>query len=182
VAGVAVFAMRYARNAPGVQATAPAPASTSTARLGSSRTLAETTGKTLEGLASALRESSGAALQIALGTRQQTEGVQGMVAAVGEIATNGSAGPPHSAAAHGVCAMDSHAASPATRKVRTNPNALPRPAGLPCASLERGCAAPGQGCRSDRSAQVSDARTPPRACVLQQRQALHTLDWDSSDI
>jgi methyl-accepting chemotaxis protein len=56
-------------------------------RAQAARTLAETTGQTLEGLASALRESSGAALQIALGTRQQTEGVQGMVAAVGEIAT-----------------------------------------------------------------------------------------------
>jgi methyl-accepting chemotaxis protein len=56
-------------------------------RARAARTLAETTGQTLEGLASALRESSSSALQIALGTRQQTEGVQDMVAAVGEIAT-----------------------------------------------------------------------------------------------
>jgi methyl-accepting chemotaxis protein len=58
-----------------------------TRRAHAARMLAETTGKTLAGLANALRESSGAAMQIAMGTREQTDGVQGMVAAVGEIAT-----------------------------------------------------------------------------------------------
>jgi len=55
-------------------------------RAQAARKLAETTGQAVEGLASAMRESSGAAVQIAMGTRQQTEGVQGMVAAIGEIA------------------------------------------------------------------------------------------------